>query len=138
MTRRCGDVWLCLMPALDRSHAIDNIVVVLFENRSLDNVLGRLYGPEDGKNFDGVIGKDLSNPIPEKALGNGLSGLGKSMGHGLIEHARELGLELPSGLDDPAAEPTPADIIEVFRQVAGHYFPLLAPDKTAAGHPAGT
>jgi hypothetical protein len=25
------------------------------------------YGPEDGKNFDGVIGKDLSNPIPEWA-----------------------------------------------------------------------
>jgi transglutaminase-like putative cysteine protease len=37
---------------------------VLFENRSLDNVLGHLYGPGDGKNFDGVIGKDLSNPIP--------------------------------------------------------------------------
>jgi phospholipase C len=55
------------MPAPDRSHALDNIVVVLFENRSLDNVLGHLYGPEDGKNFDGVIGKDLSNPIPEWA-----------------------------------------------------------------------
>jgi phospholipase C len=41
------------MPARVRSHAIDNIVVVLFENRSLDNALGRLYGPEDGKNFDG-------------------------------------------------------------------------------------
>src|SRR4249920_1857603 len=55
------------MPAPNRSHALDHIVVVLFENRSLDNVLGRLYGPEDGKNFDGVIGKDLSNPIPEWA-----------------------------------------------------------------------
>ena len=55
------------MPAPDKSHALDNIVVVLFENRSLDNVLGHLYGPEDGKNFDGVIGKDLSNPIPEWA-----------------------------------------------------------------------
>jgi phospholipase C len=42
-------------------------VLVLFENRSLDNVLGHLYGPEDGKNFDGVIGKNLSNPIPEWA-----------------------------------------------------------------------
>ena len=41
--------------------------MVLFENRSLDNVLGRVYGPEDGKNFDGVIGKDLSNPIPDWA-----------------------------------------------------------------------
>ena len=52
------------MPVPDRSRALDHIVVVLFENRSLDNVLGHLYGPGDGKNFDGVIGKDLSNPIP--------------------------------------------------------------------------
>jgi phospholipase C len=52
------------MAAPDRSHALDHIVVVLFENRSLDNVLGHLYGPADGKDFDGVIGKDLSNPIP--------------------------------------------------------------------------
>jgi phospholipase C len=52
------------MPVPDRSHALDHVVVVLFENRSLDNVLGRLYGPGDRKDFDGVIGKDLSNPIP--------------------------------------------------------------------------
>ena len=51
------------MPAPNRSHALDHIVVVLFENRSLDNVLGHLYRPEDPKNFDGVIG----NPIPEWA-----------------------------------------------------------------------
>jgi phospholipase C len=43
------------------------VVVVLFENRSLDNLLGRLYGPGDGKTFEGVIGKGLSNPIPEWA-----------------------------------------------------------------------
>jgi phospholipase C len=53
--------------AVDRSHALDHVVVVLFENRSLDNLLGHLYGPEDGKTFEGVIGKDLSNPIPEWA-----------------------------------------------------------------------
>jgi phospholipase C len=51
----------------DRAHAMDHIVVVMFENRSLDNVLGHLYGPDDGKTFEGVIGKDLSNPIPEWA-----------------------------------------------------------------------
>jgi phospholipase C len=50
-----------------RDHALDHVVVVVFENRSLDNVLGRLYGPGDGKSFDGVIGKDLTNPIPEWA-----------------------------------------------------------------------
>jgi len=47
-----------------REHALDHVIVVLFENRSLDNLLGRLYGPEDGKTFEGVIGKNLSNPIP--------------------------------------------------------------------------
>ena len=52
------------MPTTDSSHALDHIVVVLFENRSLDNVLGHLYGPGDGKSFEGVIGQDLSNPIP--------------------------------------------------------------------------
>lgn len=51
----------------DRSRALDHIIVVLFENRSFDNVLGHLYGPGDGKIFEGAIGKDLSNPIPEWA-----------------------------------------------------------------------
>ena len=46
---------------------MDHMIVVLFENRSVDNVLGHLYGPEDGKTFEGVIGKNLSNPIPEWA-----------------------------------------------------------------------
>lgn len=52
------------MSARGKDHALDHIVVVLFENRSFDNVLGRLYGPADGKTFDGVLGKELSNPIP--------------------------------------------------------------------------
>jgi phospholipase C len=55
------------MAAPDRQNALDHVVVVLFENRSVDNLLGHLYGPEDGKTFEGVIGKDLSNPIPDWA-----------------------------------------------------------------------
>src|SRR5580698_622281 len=55
---------ISLMPAAERSGALDHIVVVLFENRSFDNVLGRLYDPAAGRTFDGVIGKDLGNPIP--------------------------------------------------------------------------
>jgi phospholipase C len=43
---------------------MDHVVLVLFENRSLDNMLGQLYGPGDGKTFDGILGKDLSNPVP--------------------------------------------------------------------------
>ena len=51
----------------DRRNALDHVIVVLFENRAMDNLLGHLYGPENGKTFEGVIGKDLSNPIPEWA-----------------------------------------------------------------------
>jgi len=52
-----------MVPA-DKANAFDHVIVVLFENRSFDNVLGRLYGPEDAKTFEGVIGRDLDNPIP--------------------------------------------------------------------------
>ena len=52
------------MNAPGPEHALDHIVVVLFENRSFDNLLGRLYQPGEVASFDGVIGKDLSNPIP--------------------------------------------------------------------------
>jgi len=55
------------MPTLDSSHALDHVVVVLFENRSLDNVLGHLYGPGDGKTFDGVLGKDLAEQLGVQA-----------------------------------------------------------------------
>jgi phospholipase C len=52
------------MAGQSRGNALDHVVVVVFENRSLDNMLGRLYGPGDGKTFEGVLGKNLSNPIP--------------------------------------------------------------------------
>ena len=55
------------MAAQSKDNALDHVVVVVFENRSLDNLLGRLYEPADGKIFEGVIGKDLSNPIPDWA-----------------------------------------------------------------------
>jgi phospholipase C len=51
----------------DRSDALDHIVAVMFENRSLDNLLGRLYEPGEVKSFEGAIGKKLSNPIPDWA-----------------------------------------------------------------------
>ena len=50
-----------------RAHALDHVVLVIFENRSFDNLLGRLYSPEEKPEFEGVIGKDLKNPVPEWA-----------------------------------------------------------------------
>lgn len=38
----------------------DYVVVLMLENRSFDNILGYLYPP--GTNFEGVAGKNLTNP----------------------------------------------------------------------------
>jgi phospholipase C len=48
----------------------DHVVVVMFENRSFDNLLGWLYEREPplrGQTFDGVADKNLANPIPPDA-----------------------------------------------------------------------
>src|SRR5277367_5487020 len=52
------------MAGQSKDNAIDHVVVMMFENRSFDNVLGRLYQPGEVPSFEGVLGKDLSNPIP--------------------------------------------------------------------------
>jgi phospholipase C len=54
-------------PVADRRKALDHVVVIMFENRSFDNLLGRLYAPGEVKLFEGVMNKDLKNPIPEWA-----------------------------------------------------------------------
>lgn len=51
----------------DRRAALDHVVVIMFENRSFDNLLGHLYQPGEVASFEGVIGKGLKNPIPEWA-----------------------------------------------------------------------
>jgi phospholipase C len=55
------------MPELDSRNALDHVVVVMFENRSFDNLLGYLYSPAEKAGFEGVADKDLSNPIPSGA-----------------------------------------------------------------------
>jgi phospholipase C len=45
----------------------DHLVVVMFENRSFDNLLGYLYSPTGlpaGQTFDGVAGATYTNPSP--------------------------------------------------------------------------
>lgn len=48
-------------------NALDHVVVVMFENRSFANLLGRLYEPGEVASFAGVIGKDLPNPVSDWA-----------------------------------------------------------------------
>jgi phospholipase C len=43
------------MPRPDRRNAIDHVVVIMFENRSFDNPLGRLYEPGEVPSFAGMF-----------------------------------------------------------------------------------
>ena len=80
-----------------------------------------------------------AQPVPAwtmdpEVVGKGLSRLGKGMGPGIIEKAREMAVKLPKQLDHPNAELTPRLVVEVIRDVAWHFFPLLAPDSAGADH----
>jgi phospholipase C len=71
-------------------------------------------------------------PVPashldEEALAKGLSALGKTIGQGIVEHAKELGVKVPAELDKPDPGMTP-EVIDLLREVAWHFFPRLAPD----------
>ena len=44
-----------------------------------------------------------------------------------MDHAKELGIELPGRIDHEANELAPAVILDVLAHVAWHYFPQLAP-----------
>ena len=54
-------------PVPDRQKALDHVVVLMFENRSFDHLLGRLYQPDEVRSFEGVINRNLKNSIPEWA-----------------------------------------------------------------------
>ena len=51
-----------------RERAMDHVVLVIFENRSFDSLLGYLYSEEEKPEFEGVWGRDLKNPVPEWAI----------------------------------------------------------------------
>ena len=98
------------MPGPDRSRALDHVVVVMFENRSFDNLLGRLYGPGEVRSFEGVIGKALSNPIPEWA-----------------EHGADRG-EVPYGVAPNMDTPNP-DPGEEYQHVNTQLFGVVDPPE---------
>jgi phospholipase C len=77
-----------------QENALDHVVVVMFENRSFDNLLGRLYQPGEVASFNGVIGKDLSNPVPEWAE--------HRPGDGIVRYGVAAGMNTPN--PDPGEE----------------------------------
>jgi phospholipase C len=82
------------MPRPDRSNALDHVVVLMFENRSFDNLLGRLYQPGEVPSFEGVAGQVLTNPIPDWAEDHA--------GHTDVTYGVAAGMNTPS--PDPGEE----------------------------------
>lgn len=65
MTSALGDaVMAAPQGKYSNKNAMDHVVLVIFENRSFDNILGYLYQPGEVPKFEGVIDKNLSNPVP--------------------------------------------------------------------------
>jgi phospholipase C len=107
------------MPA-DRSHAMDHVVVVPFENRSLDTMLGHLHGPEDGRTFEGVVGKHLSNPIPEWAEDGGE--------RRLVPYSLATDMDSPNPDSGEAYQHTSAQLFGVLNEPMG-YTPEQVPAR---------
>jgi phospholipase C len=55
------------------SPRFDHVVVLMFENRSFDNLLGGLYAPGEVPRFEGTRGREFSNPVPADLAGSGFS-----------------------------------------------------------------
>lgn len=97
------------MPTPDRARALDHVVVLMFENRSFDNLLGHLYQPGEVPSFEGVIGRDLSNPIPPWAQDAGRKTVPYTVAAGMDHPRPDSGEEYPNvntqlfGIIDPAS-----------------------------------
>jgi phospholipase C len=79
-----------------------------------------------------------AHPVPAwtmdpEVVGQGLSNLGMGIGPALITRAQQMGVQLPAELTDPGTELPPRLIVSVLRQIAGHFFPLLAGDAKDPG-----
>ncbi len=56
-----------LLPVPDKP-GFEHLVIIMFENRSFDNILGHLYPPgtvPDGQSFNGIANGSYSNPSPD-------------------------------------------------------------------------
>jgi phospholipase C len=103
--------------------------------RTFDHIFSRTT-PRDPHTWADI----QPRPVPawtmdHEVVGKALSTLGKGIAHAIITRARERGVPLPAELNDPETELDPRLILFALRQVAGHFFPLLAGDtKPPAEH----
>jgi phospholipase C len=83
----------------------DHVVVLMLENRSFDNLLGYLYSQKypvpPGSQFEGVDGKNLTNPIPAAYQFNGHNGAPVTT----VPVARNNAVSNPANYSQPYPDP---------------------------------
>ena len=94
--------------------------------RTFDHLLSR-ETPRDPGSWPDVHPR----PVPEwqltkVELGQALSPLGKAIGPGMVEHAKQAGLPIPADVANAKGPPTDVQLVEVIFAIAAHYFPRLA------------
>ena len=110
--------------------------------------LGDAFTDRDAaaRTFDHLLSRETSRdpatwpdfeprPVPEwqltkVQLGEVLSNLGKAIGPGMIEHAKQSGLPVPAELADPDHPPTPTQLVDFIFGIAANYFPRLVTEDT--------
>jgi len=101
--------------------------------RTFDHVFS-LATPRDPGSWAAIT----AHPVPEwtadpEVIGQALSSLGKGLVPAFIAMARQTGAPLPAELNDPDAVLPPGRVVGVLRDIAGHFFPLLAGDAKDSG-----
>jgi phospholipase C len=97
--------------------------------RSFEHVLSREI-PRDPATWPEMHPAPLPDwQLTKIAYGEAISTLGKAVGPGLIEHARQSGRPIPAELTDPAHPPTPEQLVDFIRSIAAAYFPGLVPSE---------
>jgi phospholipase C len=91
-----------------------------------DHVLSREH-PRDPASWPDV----KAHPVPEFQMDlvqmeKALSTLGKTMGGGLLAHAKQAGYTVPAELTDPNTPPSAEQVIAFLRSVAAQFFTRLA------------
>ena len=98
--------------------------------RTFDHVFS-LATPRDPQTWATIEAR----PVPQwtmdpEVVGKALSTLGKGMGPALVGKAKEMGVKLPAGVNDPN-NISPRQVVAVLRQIGLHFFPLLSSDTSS-------
>jgi hypothetical protein len=109
-------------------NALDHVVVVMFENRSFDNLLGRLFHLELAAN-PGALARDHRPPGSGDARVCRASGcaawlLGKSILLGVLALAQDLGKTVPE--IKPEDTITGAQAVAIGHEILGELFPAIS------------